>query len=140
MQLLRHSFVLQRRINLPLATLEQALGFACTKSDANPLTSSTLSFDDGFGFVSSWPRHCWRAPGRLSTARGKKIARVEVEFGTWSDDASELAIRPVAAHPYRWSGRRQRAYFTAAHRACDELLKAITTIASVERYDLVEAR
>ena len=140
MQLLRPSFVLQRRINLPLASVEQALGFACTNRDADLLESRGLTFDEPFGFVSSWPRHCWRARGRVSNARGAKIARVEVEFGVWSEGASELSLRPVASRPHRWTGRRQRAYFAAAHETCDELLQATTTLASFERFLLVEAR
>lgn len=140
MQHLRHSFILQRRINIPLATVEQSLGFACTNRDADLLTAQRLTFDEPFGFVSSWPRHCWRARGRLANARGAKIARVEVEVGVWSDEASELSLRPVASHPYRWTARRQRAYFGAAHEACDELLQATTTLAARERPELVEAR
>jgi hypothetical protein len=140
MQLLRESFVLQRRINVPLFTVEQALGFGFVSSrDAN-LTAAGLSWDGGFAFVPSWPRHCWRGRGRLTNDRGRKIALVDVEFGVWSDDASELVLRPVAAYPYRWSGRRQRAYFTAAHDACDELLQTTTTLAMFERDELVEAR
>jgi hypothetical protein len=140
MQLLRESFVLQRRINVPLPNVERALGFACSLSrDAN-LAVDGVSFANGFVFVPSWPRHCWRARGRLVTIRQRKIARVDVEFGMWSDDASELVLRPVSSHPYRWSRRRQRAYFKAAHVACDELLRATTMLAMFEFDALVEAR
>jgi hypothetical protein len=104
------------------------------------LEPSTLTFDEPFGFVSSWPRHCWRARGRLSNPRGGKVARVEVEFGMWSENASELSLRPVASRPYQWTGRRQRAYFVAAHQASDELLQATTLFARFERPYLVDAR
>jgi hypothetical protein len=140
MQLLRESFLLQRRINVPLFTIEQALGLGFrSRGDAN-LTATGLSLNDGFDFVPSWPRHCWRGRGRLTNDRGRKIALVDVEFGMWSDDAAELVVRPVARYPYRWSGRRQRAYFRAAHDACDQLLQTTTTLAMFERDELVEAR
>jgi hypothetical protein len=54
-----------------------------------------------------WPTQV--LPGRLRT-RGSGRLRVEVEFWPWSDDATEMGLRPTRGGPRRWS--------RAAYRLC----------------------
>jgi hypothetical protein len=75
---------------------------------------------------------------RLLDDRRHTIARVEIELSMWSNDSSELQLRPVARHPERWSGRRARRYFTRAHRGADATARlvahrAIDATEAVER-------
>jgi len=60
-----------------------------------------------------------RAHGRLDA--GRRVVPVEVELAPWSDTMCELLIRPDVRAPHRWSGRRRRAWYAAAHFAADAL-------------------
>lgn len=53
----------------------------------------------------------------------------EIELTPWSATATELVLRPAARAPHRWSGRRRRRWYAAAHTAADAL-----------RHDLMAAR
>ena len=63
------------------------------------------------------------AQGTLHTNRGQRVARVEVEVGAWSNDATVLTLRPVARNPQRWSGRRATRYFELAHEGADAIAR-----------------
>ena len=128
MQHSRQTFVLQRRINHRLADVERALDFGLSSERANfvgPFGAQHITLDDPIQLLASWPAHSWRADGRLVTASDRRIARIEIEFGVWSADATELSLRPTANHPERWTGGRQCRYFDAAHRAADGVLMLV---------------
>jgi hypothetical protein len=125
MQHSRQTFVLQRRINHPLADVERALDFGLSSERANyvgPFHAYRLVLDRPVQLLASWPLHSWRTDGRLVTSRDRRVARIEIEFSVWSTGATELSLRPVANHPERWTGGRQCRYFDAAHRAADGVL------------------
>jgi len=113
----RQTFVLQRRINCAFPRVERVL------NSADPFGVELLELPaaEPFEVVTTWPHHSWRTSGRLRAREGRRVARVELEFGPWSDDATELLLRPASRRPERWSGRRQRRYFGAAHAAADDL-------------------
>jgi hypothetical protein len=109
--------VLQRRIPCAYPQVERVLNSATTPTvDLVDLLSA-----EPFEVVTTWPFHSWRSRGLLRDGDGGRVAPVEIELGAWSEDATELLLRPVARHPERWSGRRQRQYFRAAHAASDAL-------------------
>jgi hypothetical protein len=66
----------------------------------------------------------WQASGRLY-GRGRRrsvFTRVKLDVTAWSDDASELRLRPVTRHFGSWGARRQRRYFAIAHECADHML------------------
>jgi hypothetical protein len=88
----------------------------------------TLRFDEPFAAIRSTPSPAWQATARLHGCglRFVRYARVELEVAAWSDDASELRLRPVSRRVTRWAPRRQRRYFALAHRAADVILELLT--------------
>jgi hypothetical protein len=113
----RQTFVLQRRINCAFPRVERVL------NSADPLGIELLELPatEPFEVVTTWPHHSCRTSGRLRERDGRRIAHVELEFGPWSDDATELLLRPASRRPQRWSGRQQRRYLGVAHAAADDL-------------------
>ena len=90
-------------------------------------------------------RQTWRGRGRLhrSGLGLVRYARVELELSAWSEDASQLWIRPVASHPTRWGVRRLRRYIATATDAADHLWRSLTDLAqsrAVTRLDWVDDR
>ena len=113
----RQTFVLQRRIPAAYPQVERVL------NSGTPLTAELIDLPSAepFEVVTTWPFHSWRSRGLLRDGDEGRVAPVEIELGAWSADATELLLRPVAPHPERWSGRRQRRYFRVAHAAADAL-------------------
>ncbi len=73
----------------------------------------------------------WHGRGRLY-GRGPRLARyarVEIVLTAWSDEASELTLRPVCPYPLRWGARRLRRYFALAHLAGDHLARVLADAA-----------
>jgi hypothetical protein len=134
MDLLRPAFVLERRINIPLSRIETALN-----DNTVPRTSARLEFSAGLLLdapflprTDAWPGssgRSWSATGVLITDRCRSVARVEIEIGPWSQNATRLELRPVAQHPHRWSQRRLHRYFRLAHLAADQTASTLTQTA-----------
>jgi len=62
-----------------------------------------------------------RTAATLYTNGNRRIAPVEVELSPWSQDVSELSLRPAVRRPHRWGARRTRTWFAFAHAAADQL-------------------
>ena len=120
------TFVVQRRVNHPLADVQRGLadgtvlapagmleleseGFLCVNEPLRPVRP----------YSSRQPVPTWCATGHLLTSRRRRVATVELEVSMWSRDATSLTIRPVARHPERWRAWKLRQYFTLAHLAVD---------------------
>jgi hypothetical protein len=127
------SFVIQRRIPIPLSAVHSGL------ADRTPLGSSdllpldrggSLHIGEPFRPLAPWsgrqPSPTWRAPARLLTKRGRVVAVVEIEVSMWSHGTTELMLRPVTRHPERWSGRRIGRYFALAHLGADETARLLS--------------
>jgi hypothetical protein len=122
------TFVLQRRINLPLATVEDVL---C----APHLIRGGSEFDLGadgmrvrldtpFGVMFppfGYDGASWCASATVRSRRGRNVVQLTIEINAWDANSTEIVVRPRARHPYRWSGRRMRGYFTVAHASADLL-------------------
>jgi hypothetical protein len=120
------AFVLQRRINAPLATLEDLVcdhdridaGAPIALADAG----LSAEFESRFGLVfPPFGVECtsWRA-----TVAGRdawRTEQLEVELNIWSRGATELLVRPVSTRPHRWGDRRTARYFRVAHASADAL-------------------
>jgi hypothetical protein len=119
------AYVLQRRLNIPFAHVEQVLferpvtpGTALARGGESPIV-----FDGAFHRVPTMlgAPPAWRAPARLEQRR-RCIARVEIELSIWDNFSTELLLRPTATHPERWGPGRTQRYFDAAHEAADATL------------------
>ena len=119
-------FVLQRRINQPLAEVQRAL---CDRASLEAGAELALGSQGRFVVDQRFSRapfpleHSFVAQGTLHSQGGQRVARVEVEMGAWSSDATVLVLRPVSRHPQRWSGRRASRYFELAHQGVDALAR-----------------
>ena len=128
------TFVLQRRVNRPLGSVEVVL------CDPHLLRAGTeLELDgDADGryarldgpFGVTFPPFgldgaSWWAPASVRTRRGRTVVRFEIEINAWDDASTELLIRPRARHPYRWGGHRLREYFRVTHAAADRLTRLL---------------
>lgn len=122
------TFVVQRRVNQPLADVQRGLadrrglvptgmldlepdGFLCMPEPLRPVRP----------YSSRQPVPTWCGTARLLTSRHRLVATVELEVSMWSDDATSVTIRPVAQHPERWRAWRLRHYFALAHLAADAM-------------------
>ena len=120
------TFVLQRRINRPLAAVEQVLCDpqllrAGTELDVG-VDGKTVQLDGPFGVTFppfGLDGASWWAPMSVHTRRGRTAMRFEVEINAWDACSTELLVRPHARHPYRWGGRRLSEYFRVAHSTAD---------------------
>jgi hypothetical protein len=120
------TFVVQRRVNVPLDAVQRGL------ADRTPLvaTRRVVLGTAGYAvmheplrpvapFSSYQPIPTWCGPALLLSPRGSRVARVDVEVSMWSPDATCIIVRPVARHPERWSRTRLRHYFALAHATAD---------------------
>jgi hypothetical protein len=120
------SFVLQRRVNLPLPTVQLGL------SDRSPLVATRrLELGDAGSVVLREPLRpvapfsrsqllpTWCGRATALSPRGSRVANLDIEVSMWSSDATCVVVRPVARHPERWSRRRVRRYFELAHATAD---------------------
>jgi hypothetical protein len=92
-----------------------------------------------FAAIAAAPQYHWERDehgymNRSDLATVRTCTRVgsfdaEIELTPWSATATELVLRPAARAPHRWSGRRRRRWYSAAHTAADAL-----------RHDLLAAR
>jgi hypothetical protein len=122
MHLAPPAFVLERRIDTPLALVNRAVSTGGPFEPAAELplgTDGTLSFDTPLRRTLGSFDLAWRADARLLTRRGRPVARVALMVDEWSSDATRLQVRPAAPHPERWSRGRLRRYFRLAHLAAD---------------------
>jgi hypothetical protein len=118
------TFVLQRRINLPLAAIERVL---CAphliRGGAEfALGADNMQLDSAFGVMFppfGFDGASWCAPATVRTGRGRRTVHLEIEINAWDGASTEVLVRPRARHPYRWSGRRLREYFRVAHLTAD---------------------
>jgi hypothetical protein len=120
------TFVLQRRINQPLAEVQRALCDPASVEVGAELelgSEGSLVVDQRFSRAPFPSEESFVAHGTLQTRRGQRVARVEVEMGAWSDDATVLVLRPVSRNPQRWGGRRVNRYFELAHQGVDALAR-----------------
>ena len=127
------TFVIERRVNQPPDAVESGL----RTSDALAVeTRIGLGPDVGALYLETpwrpglcWHSLSWRANGRLVNSRGHLVARVEIEVGEWSDDATRLQVRPRACHLEHWTGRRIQRHFALAHDAADHTARLLNAIA-----------
>ena len=120
------TFVLQRRINQPLSEFQRTLFQPESVGTGGELelgSHGRLIVDKRFSRAPFPSEESFVAEATLHTSRGQRVARVEVEVGAWSDDATVLTLRPVARNPQRWSGRRATRYFELAHEGADALVR-----------------
>ena len=120
------TFVLQRRINQPLSNVTRTLfepENVGTDDELELGTHGRLIVDKRFSRAPFPSEESFVAQGALHTSRGQRVARVEVEVGAWSNDATVLTLRPVARNPQRWSGQRATRYFELAHEGVDALAR-----------------
>ena len=120
------TFVLQRRINQPLADVQRTLCDPASVGAGSELelgSHGRLIVDRRFSRAPFPSEESFVAQGTLHTSRGQRVARVEVEVGAWSSDATVLMLRPVSRHPQRWSGRRATRYFELAHEGVDAIAR-----------------
>ena len=116
------TFVLQRRINQPLAEVQRVLCDPASVETGAELelgSQGRLVVDQRFARAPFPADSSFVAHATLETPRGQRVARVEVEVGAWSHDATVLMLRPVSPHPERWGGRRTNRYFALAHESAD---------------------
>jgi len=122
------TFVLQRRISLPLSTIEHVLcaphlirGGAVFDVGSD---GTRVQLDAPFGVMFppfGLEGASWCAPATVLSRRGRKVVQLEIEINAWDAYSTEVVLRPRARHPYRWSGRRLRRYFAVAHSSADLL-------------------
>jgi hypothetical protein len=120
------TFVLQRRINQPLSDVQRTLFEPESVGTGGELelgSHGRLIVDRRFSRAPFPSEESYVAEGTLQTSRGQRVARVEVEVGAWSSDATVLTLRPIARNPQRWSGRRATRYFELAHEGADAIAR-----------------
>ena len=122
------TFVLQRRVNVPLERIERVLCAPQLFRDGCQLDIGTdglrLHLESAFDvmFPPFGIEHVsWYAPATVRTRRGRRLVQLDIEINAWDMSSTEVLVRPHARHPYRWSGRRLRAYFRVAHMTADAL-------------------
>jgi len=128
------TFVLQRRINRPLADVEAALCDPHLLRAGAVLDLATdgtyMELDGPFGVMFppfGLDGASWWAPASVHTRRGRTRFRFHVEVNAWDAASTELLVRPQARRPYRWGGHRLCEYFRVAHCAADKLTGVLTS-------------
>jgi hypothetical protein len=122
----RSTYVLQRRINRPPDAVSRIIANSVVFGPDCVVASDTdgeLRLERAFRPVPGSPGYL-RADAQLVGSR-RRIARVELEISPWSENATELVLRPLAKHPERWSARRLRSYFARAHDAADHFARLL---------------
>jgi hypothetical protein len=119
----QHTFVLTRRVGRAPELVERALP---RLPPGVPAGLTFLGLFERRSIVGPWGSGPAErtAPAQLWTGR-RSPERVVVELGPWARDVVELRVRPTAARPERWRGRRQRRYFDRGHEAIDGLARAL---------------
>jgi hypothetical protein len=131
------TFVLQRRINLPLAAVERVL---CSPHLIRGGTELVLDseamcvrLESPFGVMFppfGYDGASWCAPATVRTRRGRSRVRLEIEINPWDANSTEVVVRPQARRPYQWGGRRMREYFRVAHLTADLLTRFLSANAT----------
>jgi hypothetical protein len=132
------TFVLQRRVNVPISSVERLLcsphvfrGGAEFDLHADRMY---LRLDRPFGVT--FPPFgvdgaSWSASATVrSVRRGRQLVALEVEINAWDPASTEVVVRPRARRPYRWGPRRLRRYFRVAHLTADVVTQVINTHSS----------
>jgi RimJ/RimL family protein N-acetyltransferase len=148
------NFMLERRVNRPAHDVARTLRDGPTIAPANGF----LLGRDGTLLVDGTPRpslhaivpghESWRTTARLLTPRGRQVARLEIEVGTWAPGSVLIQLRPLDRRPHRWGARRTRRYFALAHAGADRLEQVLNettplgalTIRPIEPRDADELR
>ena len=128
MHLAPPSFVLERRINQPLALVNRAVSTGGPFRTSSPISfraAGTLVFDTPLRRTLGSHDPAWRADARLVARHGRPVARVAITVDTWSADATRLQLRPASLRPDRWSRRRLQRYFRLAHLAADHVAREL---------------
>ena len=130
------NFVLERRVNRPTRAVARRLR---DHSTIAPAAGFALG-REGTLFVEGTPRpssnpivpghESWRTTGRLLSARGRRVARVDIEISTWTPGSVSIQLRPLDRRSRRWSARRARRYFALAHAGADRLERLLNETAS----------
>jgi hypothetical protein len=130
------TFVLERRINEPPATIGIALtdGRELTRALARD-EHGVLMLDGPLRLAPHSLHPSWRATGQLVSARGRPGTRIAVRVELRNDNEGRLYLRPLAPHPERWGRRRLRAYFGLAPVAADQTVHAIRNAAARRAQD-----
>jgi RimJ/RimL family protein N-acetyltransferase len=147
------NFVLERRVNRPTRAVARRLRdqSAIAPTDGFALGTEGTLFVDGTPRPSSNPiihgHESWRTTARLMTARGRHVARLDIEISTWTPGSMLIQLRPVDRDPRRWGARRMRRYFELAHAAADRLEQLLNestfgavTIRPIEPRDIDQLR
>jgi GNAT superfamily N-acetyltransferase len=121
------NFVLERRVNRPSQAVARTLRDQATVAPAKGFALG----DHGTLLVDEVPRssprpmvpgqESWRTTARLLTRRGRLVAHVDIEVGTWAPGSVFIQLRPLDRRAQRWGARRTRRYFALAHAGADRL-------------------
>jgi hypothetical protein len=123
-----------RTIRLPLPVAIQSA--TRLRSGSDPVRSIGLPIGGRAQFELPMRRDEWHpvarpdlAPARTFGAlyrRGnRRVCTIEIELAPWSDDVTELLVRPAVRSPYRWGDQRLARWFEHAHAAADTLRGAL---------------
>lgn len=121
------TFVVQRRVNIPLTSVQRGLADRTRLVEDRMLDLGTgvVAIDEALRpvapFSAQQPVPTWSGRAQLLSPRGRRVATVEVDVSMWSSGSTCIALRPVARFPDRWSARRLRRYFALAHAAVDAI-------------------
>jgi hypothetical protein len=128
------AFVLQRRVNIPVAAAERAL---CDPHLFRPgavfnLAGESLTLRIDGDFKLAFPPFgiettSWCAPASICGRRGRRVQALELEVNAWDHDSTELLVRPRGGRVHQWSGRRMARYFRMAHAAADTFAKVVAS-------------
>jgi hypothetical protein len=126
------SFVLQRRVNMPLASVQRGLADRAPLVAARRLelgAAGSVVLREPLRPVAPFSRHqplpTWSGRATALSPRGSRVANVDIEVSMWSPDATCIILRPDARNPERWSRRRVRRYFMLAHATIDAVGRAL---------------
>lgn len=121
------NLVLERRVNQPSQAVARTLRDRSTVAPANGFALG----DAGRLLVDELPRssplpvvpghESWRTTARLLSRRGRVVAHLDIEVGTWAPGSVFIQLRPLDRRAQRWGARRTRRYFALAHAGADLL-------------------
>lgn len=134
----RSNLYVSRTIHLPLPA---AAGMAALLRSGNDPVRA-IGLPQGGHLVVDLPfrRGAWRPLGRpelapvrtlgeLKTRANRRVCAIEVELSPWSNETTELSLRPAVRHPGAWSDRRIQRWFDHAHAAADTLRRDLLAYA-----------